>query len=307
MATRSRTLLFLQYRNSFARVGGPRQPRPPGIDTSERAGLIANDINQNAETVVEMSVLPPKWVDIVDEVSSAFAYLPGHLTELEGIHKKHLLPGFDDHLAEEQVIERLTDSITSMFRDCERKIKRVHSETRSASGTKQSQILSKNIQVSLATKLQDLSNIFRKSQSSYLNKLRGRETRSKDMFALEGGQVESPEDEALDAVFTDAQLQLVQNNERAITEREKEINEIVKSLLGVADIFKELQTMVIDQGTVLDRIDYNIEQTNVHMEEAHKELVQGSKYQSKAMGKYCIILLCVFVFLCLLVLIFKKK
>lgn len=47
-------------------------------------------------------------------------------------------------------------------------------------------------------------------------------------------------------------------------------------MLGVADIFKELNTMVIDQGTVLDRIDYNIEQTNVHMEEAHKQLVQVS-------------------------------
>lgn len=110
---------------------------------------------------------------------------------------------------------------------------------------------------------------------------------------MEGGTAESAEDEALDAVatimvsksthitlilqpfvqvFTDAQLQQVHNNERAITQREKEINEIVKSLLGVADIFQELQTMVIDQGTVLDRIDYNIEQTNVHMEAAHKEL-----------------------------------
>ncbi|KAJ3044079.1 hypothetical protein HDV00_003183 [Rhizophlyctis rosea] len=91
------------------------------------------------------------------------------------------------------------------------------------------------------------------------------------MFATEAGP-ESAEDEALDAVFTDAQLVQVQNNERAITQREKEINDIVKSLLGVADIFKELQTMVIDQGTVLDRIDYNIEATNVHVQEAHAQL-----------------------------------
>jgi syntaxin 16 len=73
----------------------------------------------------------------------------------------------------------------------------------------------------------------------------------------------------------DSQVQAqVSNNERLINEREKEINEIVKSIHTLASIFKDLQTMVIDQGTVLDRIDYNIEQTAVHVEAAHGELVK---------------------------------
>ena len=31
----------------------------------------------------------------------------------------------------------------------------------------------------------------------------------------------------------------------------------------LADIFKEIQVLVIDQGTVLDRIDFNIEQVRI--------------------------------------------
>ncbi|TPX64843.1 hypothetical protein SpCBS45565_g05611 [Spizellomyces sp. 'palustris'] len=274
MATRSRTLLFLQYRNSFARTGARRPTRPLGVDTSERAGLIANEVDQSTEVVVELSVLPPKWIDIVDEVDEDVDRIKARLTELEALHKKHLLPGFDDRLGEEQSIERLTTNITDMFRECERKVKRIANESQYAPATsKQNQVLARNIQTSLATKMQDLSSAFRKTQSNYLQKLRGREIRNKDAFAMESGPSDSQEDD-LDAVFTDAQLQIVQNNERAITEREKEINEIVKSMLGVADIFRELHTMVIDQGTVLDRIDYNIEQVNVHMEDAHKQLQQ---------------------------------
>lgn len=72
-------------------------------------------------------------------------------------------------------------------------------------------------------------------------------------------------------------MQAMASNERAITEREKEINEIVKSINGLAAVFKELQTMVIDQGTILDRIDYNIEQVNVHVEDAHGELQKVMK------------------------------
>ncbi|KNC96684.1 uncharacterized protein SPPG_07897 [Spizellomyces punctatus DAOM BR117] len=307
MATRSRTLLFLQYRNSFARTGTRRPTRPLGVDTSERAGLIANEVDQSTEVVVELSVLPPKWIDIVDEVDEDVDRIKARLTELEALHKKHLLPGFDDRLGEEQSIERLTTNITDMFRECERKVKRIANESQYAPATsKQNQVLARNIQTSLATKMQDLSSAFRKTQSNYLQKLRGREVRNKDAFAMESGPSDSQEDD-LDAVFTDAQLQIVQNNERAITEREKEINEIVKSMLGVADIFRELHTMVIDQGTVLDRIDYNIEQVNVHMEDAHKQLLQGAKYQDRSKAKLCIILLGIVVFLLFLILVFKRR
>ncbi|KAJ3020772.1 hypothetical protein HKX48_000223 [Thoreauomyces humboldtii] len=281
MATRSRTLLFLQYRNSFSRTGGPRRPAARttlGVDTSERAGLIANEVDHNAEVTVELSVLPPKWIDVVDEVDEEVDRIKARITELEALHKRHLLPGFDDRMTDEQSIDRLTTNITDMFRDCERKVKRVAQESQYLpASSKQNIMLARNIQTSLATKLQELSSVFRKSQSTYLQKLRGREIRNKDNHALEAGSPDSPDDD-LDAVFTDAQLQIVQNNERAITEREREINEIVKSMLGVADIFKELHTMVIDQGTVLDRIDYNIEQTNVHMEDAHGQLLQEHFY-----------------------------
>jgi len=67
---------------------------------------------------------------------------------------------------------------------------------------------------------------------------------------------------------------LVASNERAITQREKEINEIAKSIIQLSDIFKEIQALVIDQGTLLDRIDYNIEMVNEHVAEAVVQLNQ---------------------------------
>ncbi|KAI9008240.1 t-SNARE [Gaertneriomyces semiglobifer] len=282
MATRSRTLLFLQYRNSYSRTASRRPTRPLGVDTSERAGLIANEVDQNAgEVVVELSVLPPKWIDVVDEVDEEIDRIKARLTELEALHKKHLLPGFDDRRGDEQSMERLTNNIADMFRECERKVKRIADESqygRSTSTSTQNQALARNIQVSLATKLQDLSSAFRKSQSSYVQmliackELQGRETRAKDPFAMEANQ--PVDDDDLDSVFTDAQMQVVQNNERAISQREKEIQDIANAMMNVADIFRELHTMVIDQGTVLDRIDYNIEQTNIHMQDAHRELTK---------------------------------
>lgn len=62
------------------------------------------------------------------------------------------------------------------------------------------------------------------------------------------------------------------NNDTAIIQREREINDIAKGIIELADIFKELSSMVIDQGTMLDRIDYNVERMAVDVKEADKEL-----------------------------------
>jgi syntaxin 16 len=62
------------------------------------------------------------------------------------------------------------------------------------------------------------------------------------------------------------------SNDAAIVQREQEINDIANGIIELADIFRDLQTMVIDQGTMLDRIDYNVERTVVEVKAAEKEL-----------------------------------
>lgn len=116
---------------------------------------------------------------------------------------------------------------------------------------------------------------------------------------------EEKEDDDLDAVFIDAQMAVSEANDQAISQREKEITEIAKSIVTLSEIFRELQTMVIDQGTVLDRIDYNIEQTNVSLSSAHQELMKASEYQNNSKAKICIIILAIIVFIFVIVLYFK--
>ena len=61
-------------------------------------------------------------------------------------------------------------------------------------------------------------------------------------------------------------------NDAAIEQREREINDIAKGIIELSDIFRELQNMVIDQGTMLDRIDYNVERMGTEVKSAAKEL-----------------------------------
>lgn len=90
-----------------------------------------------------------------------------------------------------------------------------------------------------------------------------------------GGFSSNYQDDDLDVSYSRSAIQqsaTLTSNDTAISQREREITDIAQGIIELADIFKELQTMVIDQGTMLDRIDFNVEQMNVHVKEADKEL-----------------------------------
>lgn len=65
-----------------------------------------------------------------------------------------------------------------------------------------------------------------------------------------------------------------------IQRRNRELNEIAKSISELAELFKDLSALVIDQGTLLDSVEYNIEQTAAHVQEAVKELNVATRWDS---------------------------
>ncbi len=65
-------------------------------------------------------------------------------------------------------------------------------------------------------------------------------------------------------------------------ERNKELDLMVKTVNDLKEIFQEVSDMIISQGTILDRIDYNLYQSrynvrrgNREMEETHERLKSG--------------------------------
>lgn len=125
--------------------------------------------------VIEMDLLPPRWVDIQEEVSEYLADIAQKASELDKLHQKHLLPGFGDEdvrRQDEGLIERLTQEVTRSFHDCQKAINRIERmvlESKQQGGvTSGEETMAKNIQISLASRVQEASARFRKKQSTYL-------------------------------------------------------------------------------------------------------------------------------------------
>ena len=80
------------------------------------------------------------------------------------------------------------------------------------------------------------------------------------------------------------------------------INSLVQNIIDLADIFKELNSLVVIQGTILDRVDYNIQKTLENTNEANKQLIKAEKHQKCSRAAGCIALLVGMILLLVLVL-----
>ena len=85
-----------------------------------------------------------------------------------------------------------------------------------------------------------------------------------------------------DIGFNDDQMAAVELAEVVVEERDAEIMRIASSIEELSTIFKELAVLVIDQGTVLDRIDYNMEQVVERTKQGMKELETAEKHQKSS-------------------------
>lgn len=96
------------------------------------------------------------------------------------------------------------------------------------------------------------------------------------------------------------------DNTKVVEAREKEVMNIVKSIVDLNQVYKELSHLVEEQGTVLDRIDYNIESTQTRVYEGYKQLQKAERYQRANRKMYCIFILSIVVLFLIILLIIVK-
>ncbi len=166
----------------------------------------------------------------------------------------------------------------------------------------------------MARKLQDLSTAFRHSQKDYLRRLKAQKEGlgGEDFDFLDSKNIQKPQlaggmgmdGKPLDAI-NEAQLVVLEQTEQYVQERDVEIRNIMKNIEELNVIFKELAVLVIDQGTVLDRIDFNMEQVVESTTVGVEQLREAEEKQKNATPRKCIAVLLILITIMSIILVFK--
>eukprot|EP00500_Bicosoecida_sp_ms1_P003009 CAMPEP_0203815044 /NCGR_PEP_ID=MMETSP0115-20131106/7454_1 /ASSEMBLY_ACC=CAM_ASM_000227 /TAXON_ID=33651 /ORGANISM="Bicosoecid sp, Strain ms1" /LENGTH=307 /DNA_ID=CAMNT_0050723933 /DNA_START=40 /DNA_END=963 /DNA_ORIENTATION=- len=306
MATRNLTLDFSRLRNSVREYRAPSLAGDarPLMDSSGSSGGAAGPAGWGD---VARAGLPPLYVDLVAEVNEALAHIEEKMRRLDTVHRSRLTVTFDDREegALEEEIDILTREITRHFGTAGSKLKQIHAAgTQATSDKSADSSVRRNIQRNLAVRMQTMSGAFRKAQKTYMARLKSKKAGGVDLLGT-GGAGEGKA--AVDTGFSEDQMSAVALAESTARERDQEIINIAKSIEELASIFKELATLVIDQGTVLDRIDYNMELVVERTRAGVKELEKAEEYQKSSRPKKCIGALLVLITIMVIILVLKNQ
>ncbi|EFJ40367.1 hypothetical protein VOLCADRAFT_99860 [Volvox carteri f. nagariensis] len=111
--------------------------------------------------------------------------------------------------------------------------------------------------------------------------------------------------ELMDPGFTQAQMAMVDISTYLVNEQDMEIRKILKTIEEVVQIMNDLDVLVIKQGTMLDRIDQNITQTAIRMEDGVRQLQVAEMTQKRGCMFMCIITLIHLIVLMLIIIVIR--
>lgn len=309
MAIRSLTDVYLLMRNNAIQNKNVFSRNfSDSYEDDDTVALVGQKHSKQSKFAYAKTTLSVEWTNLSQDVQYDMTKIQEKIEELLVMHDRHLTrPTLDDTFDEEQNIEICTQEITQLFYRCNGTLKKLGKSMHRCND--QEKVLLKNAISSHATSLQQLSLDFRKKQSTYMKKLKAREERSHHYFNSNTAiMVEEDDisDDFFERGFSNDQVAIVKQNSVNVEQREEEIRSVVQSIADLSEIFKDLNQMVIEQGTVLDRIDYNIEQTVVRTETGLQQLQKAESYQKKNKKMLVIIVLGIIVTILFVVLIAVK-
>uniref|UniRef100_A0A7R9ZWX9 t-SNARE coiled-coil homology domain-containing protein n=1 Tax=Pyrodinium bahamense TaxID=73915 RepID=A0A7R9ZWX9_9DINO len=274
LVTRDLTQAFARQRRARrkAQQQQQRDPRSTPNGTEALIGADGGPASPTSSRGGQGPSLPPQWVDFSDKAHEDIREIRSQLVQLIKAQEKRFLQAKSgDGLDKE--IQALSSSIATLIRCCEQSIHQV----RTYGGTDTALMddeFRQNVQRSLAAQLQQLSKQCREAQKDYLK-------RRQQGTDLENGAIDSRYDAGCGVAGGDVSgsVQTLEFNEmeEMAAMRSTEIAQIASSINELHQIFKDLAGLVIEQGTILDRIDYNTEKIYKKSDDAKGQMQKAVK------------------------------
>lgn len=323
---RDRTNLFLSYRRTIPRPAQTPHARSIALAEEEESLMShrprGKDSRRSDLEPIELKPLAPSIFDISQALDETLATIKLRTNDLGALYKKLLITRDSEKAALEKQIESLNYTITKMFEACYVPIKKLEFLQKNYQRLKldysaDELAIIENYKKTYAVRIQESLLVFRNLQNNYIKFLRDDDDENDDdtrqllagssankvaLMEENSSSIESYSRQALQQA-----QQQIQNNPNLLilASREREISKLAMGILEISTIFKEMETLVVDQGSMLDRIDYNVAQAAEDLKQSDKELIKAQSYQKRTTKCKIIFLLSLIVLALFIIVVVK--
>jgi hypothetical protein len=215
------------------------------------------------------------------------------------------VPSSAAHSASDTDFTRAADRLKALFSAAQRQICLLTS-TRGGNSGPQCQQLKANAQRSMNARLGMVMGRFRACQQAYVAQLQHSQAlmakRVSTKPALTLPETSPPPISLSDDPSQYQQLAIINDVDRQIrADREAAIHRIVESVLFLKGILEQMQTLALEQGSMLDRIDTHVQDAACFVAQARSHVERRETQQKDFFVRKCVLLgLITFIFLALL-------
>ena len=218
----------------------------------------------------------PRYMDMYEQCNNLLKDLDIEFNKLKEEQQKRIVPTFDETNTKliNQNIQMISDKMTKKLKKCKYLAKELKTLLANSSLDDNIKI---NMYQNLLNRLAEISREMQINEEKYLQKYQ-------ELNGYEESFITINNSNNLDSIET-FQSHAFNSNKKKVDiskERNKEIDQMINTVNELKNIFQDVSNMVIFQGTILDRIDYNTYQSrhnirrgNRELEESHESLKSG--------------------------------
>ena len=245
--------------------------------------LISEDISNNRYTsklissndkIELQNVSTPEYMQLYEECDNLLKEFDIEFNKLKEEQQKRIVPNFNETESKliTQNIQMISSKMTQQLKKCKQLAKELKIQLSLSDLDENVKI---NMYQNLLNRLAETTRALQINEEMQLQKYQEFNGVEDSFFNLNNyDSIETNQTQNFKSIDT---KKLDVNKER-----NKEIDQIVKTVNELKEIFMDVSELVIAQGTILDRIDYNTYQTrhnirrgNKEMEETHERLKSG--------------------------------
>lgn len=319
----NRFKLFCEYRTNFQKQHFHHLEKEFFDDTKKlikNSFLFKQNPNQNSLKYdqielanISTNLNNSNYADSYKKVNNILDDLLGNFTSLKSLQNERIKPKFSDEQIENK---RIDNEIKVLIKEMMKKIRfcegltKMEKNINNIDGSNIENKIRNNVKMYLVSKIQNFSNEFRKNEQQFMKYLKEMggdqeyiENNNHESYNLNNSFDSSGSDDEKENLNKDF-LQ-TQDDNFELKKRDEDINILANSINELSGIFKDLQNVVQEQGTILDRIDYNIEVSYENSHKGLKLLKKAQDHQNDSCFRNVILALFLIIFIETLLIIMK--
>ena len=226
------------------------------------------------------NIYSPKYMEIYEQCNNLLKDLDIEFNKLKEEQQKRIVPSFNEAESKliNQNIQMISDKMTKKLKKCKFLTKELKTLLANSDIDDNIKI---NMYQNLLNRLAETSRAFQINEELYLQKYQELNGYDESFFSSNQNIINTNNTinhiNNYDSIETNQTQNFLSINSTAkkldiAKERNKEIDVMVNTVNELKKIFEEISNMVIFQGTILDRIDYNTYQSRHHIRRGNREL-----------------------------------